>query len=69
MAGVEDGAVIVFCSLVQAVAAGFAVSHLQPETEGETPWLGGGVPEARARPPRPHSGQRGRLGGQHLGKV
>lgn len=42
MAGVEDGAVIVFCSLVQAVAAGFAVSHLQPETEGETPWLGGG---------------------------
>lgn len=31
MAGVEDGSVIVFCSLVQAVATGFAVSHLYPE--------------------------------------
>lgn len=31
MAGVEDGSVIVFCPLVQAVAAGFAVSHLYPE--------------------------------------
>lgn len=41
MARIEDRAVIVLCSLVQAVAAGFAVSHLQPETEGETPLLGG----------------------------
>lgn len=31
MAGVEDGPVIVFCPLVQAIAAGFAVSHLDPE--------------------------------------
>lgn len=31
MAGVEYGSVIVFCPLVQAVATGFAVSHLYPE--------------------------------------
>lgn len=31
MAGVEDRPVAVLRSLVQAVAAGFAVSHLQPE--------------------------------------
>lgn len=61
MAGVEDSAVIVFRSLVQAVAAGFAVSHLQPETEGETPWWG--FPKVRARPPRPHSGAEGPAGG------
>lgn len=31
MAGVEDGSVVVLRPLVQAVAAGFAVSHLYPE--------------------------------------
>lgn len=31
MAGVEDRPVAVLRSLVQAVAAGFAISHLQPE--------------------------------------
>lgn len=31
MARVKNGSVIVFCPLVQAVAAGFAVSHLYPE--------------------------------------
>lgn len=35
MAGVEDGSVVVFCPLVQAVAAGFAVSHLYPKVTEE----------------------------------
>lgn len=41
MTGVEDGSVIVFCPLVQAVAASFAVSHLYPEVT-ETSGHGGG---------------------------
>lgn len=51
VAGVEDRVVVVFRSLVQAVATGLAVSHLQPETEGETPLLGGPKGQREAAPP------------------
>lgn len=66
MARVEDCSVIVLCSLVQAVAAGFAVSHLRPETKGE-PMAEGPQAEARlqgASHTRPLTGAVGPALGQ-----
>lgn len=57
MAGVEDGSVIVFCPLVQAVSTGFAVSHLYPEAAEVTKT--GRLPGAR--PPCPLLRGRGDL--------
>lgn len=36
MAGIKDGFVILFSPLVQAVAAGFAVPHLEPDQNENT---------------------------------
>lgn len=68
MAGVEDRSVVVFCSLIQAVAAGFAVSHLRTRNQRRNPIKEGpgGLSQGQRGlyPPRCLSGQRGLLCGQ-----